>query len=72
MSGRDLVRFIVLSVDPILHSVRASAKKRGHDRKLKLAECTVVRESDFGINDTQYVCTTHLGHILKEGDVVMG
>lgn len=72
MSGRDLVKFIVLSIEPMLQAVRASAKRRGNDRKIRLAECIVVRESDFGMNDRQYSCVTHLGHILKEGDTVLG
>jgi hypothetical protein len=46
---------------------RASAKRRGLDKKMRLAEVVVARESDLGVNDTQHTCVTHLGHILKEG-----
>jgi hypothetical protein len=42
------------------------------DRKLRIAEVTVARESDLGVNDTQFVCISHLGNILREGDVVLG
>ena len=72
MTSRDLVRFVVLSLEPILAAPRASAKRRGVDRKLRMAECVVARERDFGVTDTQFTCVTHLGHILKEGDTVLG
>lgn len=72
MSGRDLTRFVVLSVEPVIQAVRASAKKRGTDRKMRMAECVVVREDDLGSNDRQFTCLTNLGHILKEGDTVVG
>lgn len=45
-----------------------------HDinHKVRLAEVIVAREKDFGVNDQQYSCITHLGNILREGDVVFG
>ena len=72
MHSRQLVKYIVLSIEPILLEARSSAKKRGNDGKNKLAECIVSRESDFGVNDTQFTCISHLGYILREGDVVLG
>ena len=39
---------------------------------MRLAEVIVAREKDFGVNDQQYSCITHLGNILREGDVVFG
>jgi hypothetical protein len=76
MSSREVAKYIVLSVEPILNttSMRPSNKKRGtgSDRKVRLAEVTVAREKDFGMNDTQFTCVTHLGNILREGDTVLG
>lgn len=72
MNSRQLIRYVVLSIEPILPSNRPTAKKRGVDRKLRLAECILARERDFGVNDTQFTCVTHLGHLLKEGDVALG
>lgn len=72
MTSKEMKPFVILSVEPIMQDVRASAKKRGAGRKLQMAECVVARESDFGVNDTQFTCITHLGHILREGDVIMG
>jgi len=40
--------------------------------KLSLAKVTCVRSSDLGNNDQQFECLTHLGHILKPGDEVLG
>ena len=72
-SSRELVRFIVLEVEPILHEMRISAKKRGYGKKIEMAECTLARECDLGVNDDQFTqVVTHLGHILRVGDTVMG
>jgi hypothetical protein len=32
----------------------------------------VAKESDMGVNDTTYQVLTHLGHILKPGDLALG
>lgn len=72
MTSRQFTKFTILSVEPILQVARPSAKKRGVDRKMRLAECVIARERDFGVNDTQLTCTTSLGHILREGDTVLG
>lgn len=72
MSAKQLIRFVVLSVEPLLTEQRVSAKKRGADRKMRMAECVVARERDFGVTDEQFVVTTHLGNILREGDIVQG
>ena len=72
MTSRELTRYVVLSVEPVLRTDRASAKKRGQTRKLQLCECIVAKESDMGVNDRQYTCLSHLGSILKEGHLVLG
>lgn len=72
MHSRQLTRYIVLSVDPIISVARACAKKRGSDKRPRLADCVVARESDLGSSDTQFTCVSHLGYLLREGDVVLG
>lgn len=72
MNSRQLVRYVVLSLELMLPSNRPSAKKRGVDRKMRLAECVVAREKDFGVNDVQFTCVTHIGHLLRVGDVALG
>lgn len=59
---QDLVEFTVMDISPL-------GPTRG---KHVLAEATVVKTSDFGVNDTSYQCRTHLGAILNYGDTVMG
>ncbi|KAJ1436811.1 putative 60S ribosomal export protein NMD3 [Ochromonadaceae sp. CCMP2298] len=71
MNSRQLARYVVLAVEPILVTARPSSKM-GRKGKTRLAEVTVARERDLGTNDTQFVCVSHLGHILKAGDVVLG
>ncbi len=73
MNSRDLIRFVVLSVEPILQAERPGAKKRGGSgSKIRLGECVVARESDLGVNDIQFTVITHLGNVLREGDIVLG
>lgn len=37
-----------------------------------LAEVEIARTSDLGMNDTRFRVLTHLGHILRAGDLVLG
>ena len=60
LTSRDLVPFIVLDVDLI-------GSPQG---KWALAEATVARESDFGVNDKTYFTRTHLGRVLKPGEAM--
>ena len=59
---RDLVEFIIMDIEPI-------GPQKG---RFLLAEATVARASDLGVNDTTYLVRTHLGSILHPGDSVMG
>jgi nonsense-mediated mRNA decay protein 3 len=44
LSTRQLTKFIVLAVEPLVQEVRASAKVRGHaSKKMRMAEVTVAR-----------------------------
>ena len=59
---QELVEFIVMDIEPTVH-------QKG---KWKLAEATVARASDLGVNDRSYFTRTHLGHLLQPGDSAMG
>jgi nonsense-mediated mRNA decay protein 3 len=72
MTSRQLMTFIVLAVEAVLVESRPTARKRGTDRKMRMAEVVVAREKDFGVNDLQYTVMSHLGHLLREGDLVQG
>jgi nonsense-mediated mRNA decay protein 3 len=58
----ELVEFVVLDIESL-------GKQNG---RFFLAEATVARASDLGVNDQTYFCRTHLGGVLHAGDSVMG
>ena len=59
---KELVEFIVMDIEP-------TGVTQG---RYALAEVTVARASDLGLNDTTYLTRTHLGSIIHAGDSVMG
>ncbi|QLL30272.1 hypothetical protein HG536_0A00890 [Torulaspora globosa] len=58
----QLVEFIVLDVEP-------TGVSRG---KNVLADITVARAADLGVNDQEYYVRSHLGALCHAGDSVMG
>ncbi|XP_070533793.1 60S ribosomal export protein NMD3-like [Ptychodera flava] len=70
---KSLTAYIVIEVEPIRgkdipHHKGEGAKSNKH----VLADVWVARSQDLGMNDTQYHCRSHLGHLLKPGDTVLG
>ena len=61
-NATELTEFVILDIEPL----------GVHKGRYFLAEATVARSSDLGVNDTTYYTRTHLGGILHPGDVVMG
>ena len=59
---QELVEFIIMDIDPL-------GLPKG---RFQLAEATVARASDLGVNDVTYFTRTHLGGVLHPGDSVMG
>lgn len=59
---QDLVEFVVLEIEP-------TGLVQG---RFILADVTVARSADLGLNDTQHYVRTHMGAILHVGDTVMG
>ncbi|MCJ1401968.1 ribosome-binding protein [Xylographa trunciseda] len=59
---QELVEFVVMDIEPL-------GPEKGH---FVLAEATVARASDLGVNDKTYYTRTHLGGVLHPGDSVMG
>ncbi|VEU20977.1 DEKNAAC101785 [Brettanomyces naardenensis] len=58
----QLVEFIVLDVEP-------TGEQRG---KYLMADITVARAADMGMNDQEYYVRSHLGGILHPGDSALG
>ena len=50
----------------------AGGKQRHANRKNLLADVTIARSRDFGINDITFFTRTHLGYFLKVGDTCLG
>mmetsp|Transcript_41243 Transcript_41243/g.61039 ORF Transcript_41243/g.61039 Transcript_41243/m.61039 type:complete len:431 (-) Transcript_41243:46-1338(-) len=75
-SSRRMTRFVVLDVELCDGSSSDDALlyqgPKSGVQKHALADVTVARESDFGVNDEQFQCVTHLGNLLQVGDVVLG
>jgi len=74
MNSKQLVEFIVLNVEKADYAAKGEGfnKHNSLRSKLQLAEVTVARSADMGVNDESYECLTHLGNVLKAGDTVLG
>ncbi|KAI1007931.1 60S ribosomal export protein [Podosphaera aphanis] len=59
---QELVELIIMDIEPI-------GAQKG---KWLLAEATVARASDLGVNNKTYYTRTHLGNVLHPGDSAMG
>ena len=59
---QELVEFVIMDIEPV-------GPQKG---RFLLAEATVARSSDLGVNDITYFTRTHLGGVLHPGDSVMG
>lgn len=71
---KQLQRFMVISCDLINDNEKRHISGQAHiSNKHMLAEVWCMRECEFGNSDAQqYFCRTHLGHLLNEGDTVLG
>ena len=67
---KDLVEFLVLDVER--NGSSGSGAVAAHNGKYSAAYVTVVRSTDFGVNNRFFSVRTHLGHVLKPGDSVLG
>lgn len=73
LSASRLQEFMVLGAEPALPPAKTSAPQKGRGAgRYRLAEVEVALMADLGQNDRRYRTTTHLGHILRAGDTVLG
>ena len=87
LTGHHLVDFVVLDVEVVVPSSKPAApstKKKTKKRRFRdmeaprhtakgfVAEVTLARAVDLGVNDDKRHCVTHLGALLRAGDVVKG
>ena len=59
---KQLTEFVVMDIEPL-------GPEKG---RFALADATVRRAADFGVNDEEYTVRTHLGHLLHPGDTALG
>lgn len=70
---RQLVEYIVMDIEVVLARDRKTFPGQGKvSSKHAIADIWVVKASELGINDNPVHTKTHLGHLLKPGDSVLG
>mmetsp|Transcript_6339 Transcript_6339/g.11299 ORF Transcript_6339/g.11299 Transcript_6339/m.11299 type:complete len:617 (+) Transcript_6339:93-1943(+) len=67
-----LTRYVVLGKDPVYLERNMSKRNVNKKQRSKLALITAARESDLGSNDSQLEERSHLGYLMKSGDVCLG
>ncbi|CAM9394601.1 unnamed protein product [Ectocarpus sp. 12 AP-2014] len=72
LSSTRLVPYVVLGTEPLPEKARPSAPRGHRIRKARVAEVELARECDLGRNDDRATAVSHLGHILRAGDTVLG
>ncbi|KAL6268405.1 hypothetical protein P5V15_001540 [Pogonomyrmex californicus] len=69
---KQLMEYIVMDIEPIKHQDRKVFPGQGAiSNKHVIADVWLVKASELGINNPIHT-RTHLGHILKPGDSVLG
>lgn len=70
---KQLTEYIVMDIEPINYNEKKVFPGQGSiSTKHVIAEAWLVKASELGLNDNQIHTYTHLGHILKPGDSVLG
>ncbi|CAK9807411.1 60S ribosomal export protein NMD3 [Anthophora plagiata] len=70
---KQLIEYTVMDVEPIKFKDRKFFPGQGTiSNKHVIADVWLVKSCDLGINDSLIHTRTHLGHILKPGDTVLG
>jgi len=67
-----MTRYVVLGKDPIILERNMSKKGTSRRNRAKLASITLAKEDDLGINDEQMEEISHLGYLMRSGDVCSG
>lgn len=67
-----MTRFVVLGKEPVVLRRNVSKRSTSKKQKSRLAELTLAKEDDLGVNDVQYQERSHVGYLMKAGDVCAG
>lgn len=65
-------RYVVLRREAIIISRNVSRKATTKCNQRKLASLTISKDSDLGLNDASHIVTSHIGYLLKAGDIALG
>lgn len=65
-------RYIVLAKDPVIVERNVSKRSATREQRNRLASVTLAKETDLGVNNTQYEERSHLGYLCKAGDLCLG
>lgn len=71
MTRENLQEYMVLDIE-LGESGHVFNTHTEMNTKTTMAEVTVAKSSDMGVNDKSYMVMTHLGSLLKVGDLVLG
>lgn len=70
---KQLVEYVVIDIEPIMDKQRKFFPGQGTiSMKHVLADAWIVKASELGMNSNTIHTRTHLGHLLKPGDWVLG
>lgn len=67
-----LARYVVLGKEPVVIKQNISKKAATRKNRNRLASVTLAKESDLGENDVQFEERSHVGYLLKAGDICLG
>jgi nonsense-mediated mRNA decay protein 3 len=67
-----LTRYVVLGKEPVVLNRNVSKRTATRKMKSRIASVTIAKENDLGVNDTQVEERSHVGYLLKSGDVLLG
>lgn len=70
-SVKAMAEYTILDSTPMAIPIGGGKPIRAN-RKTRLAEMEVVRNADFGVNDTRYTTTCHLANLFHVGDTAVG
>lgn len=67
-----LTRYMVLGKEAVFLRRNVSKRTVRKKQKSRLARITFAREDDLGVNDVQLEEQSHIGYLLKAGDICVG
>mmetsp|Transcript_16425 Transcript_16425/g.45798 ORF Transcript_16425/g.45798 Transcript_16425/m.45798 type:complete len:617 (-) Transcript_16425:2117-3967(-) len=67
-----MARYVVLGKEAVVVERNASKRAVNRRQRNRLATITVARESDLGVNDNQVEERSHVGYLMKSGDICVG